>query len=130
MNILNVYPVPGESPRTRTFYTIAAVIVALAMFAAALGSGNPDTPLEAKPPAWVDNVGNILAAGIGVLALVPRTRAVAGSAAVVIMVVSMYLNYTVDGVEFFLLALPFNLVTLTLGALMAWYYGRARAPAR
>ena len=119
-------PVSGETPRTRTLYTVAAVIVALAMFAAASGSGNPDTPLEARPPAWLDILGNILAAGIGVLALIPRTRAVGGAAAAVMMVISMYLNYRFDGVDFFLLALPFNLVTLTLGVLLAWHYGRPR----
>lgn len=112
-------PVPGETPRTRTLYTVAALIVALAMFVAALGAGNPDTPLEARPPVWVDIVGNILAAGIGVLVVIPRTRAFGGGAAAAMMVVSMFLNYQIDGVEFFLMALPFNLVTLTLGVLLA-----------
>lgn len=127
-NVLNAPPVPGETPRTRTLYTVATVIVAVAMFVAALGSGNPDTPPEAKPPAWLDILGNILAAGIGVLVLIPRTRAIGGAGAVVMMVISMYLNYRFDGLDFFLLALPFNLITLTLGALLAWRYGRAVQP--
>ncbi|MEO0601193.1 MAG: hypothetical protein AAF211_07140 [Myxococcota bacterium] len=119
---------PAPSSRASTLYTIAAVVVAIAMFAAALGSGNPDTPPEARPPAWVDIVGNVLAAGLGVLVLVPRTRGVAGAGVVVMMIVSMFLNYQVDGVDFFLLALPFNLVTLGLGALLAWRFGVAGSP--
>ncbi|MEN0067609.1 MAG: hypothetical protein AAGA48_36090 [Myxococcota bacterium] len=123
LNFLHA-PVPGETPRTRTLYTVAAIVVAIAMFVAALGSGNPSTPLEAKPPAWFDILGNVLAAGIGVLVLVPRTRGFGGVAAAVMMVISMFLNYQIDGVAFFLAALPFNLITLTLGVLLAWRHGR------
>ena len=110
---------PDEGSTTRTGYAVATVLVALAMFAAASGSGNPDTPLDVRPPAWIDTVGNVLAATLGCLVLVPVTRIYAAVVAAVLMVVSMYLNYTIDGVAFFLQALPFNVLTVVLALLVA-----------
>lgn len=105
----------------RGLYHAAAVLVALAMFAAALGSGNPDAaPDAARLPAWVDTLGNVLAAGFGVLVLIPRTRAGGALAAAALMALAMGVNYTVDGVDFFLRALPFNLITIALSAFIVW----------
>ena len=101
-------------------YTVMAVLVALAMFVAASGEGSPDT---AEPlPDWVNVSANIFAASVGLLVLVPRTRAFGSLAAAANMMISMVLNYRVDGVAFFLMALPFNLITIVLATALAWRY--------
>ena len=109
----------GESPQTATFYAVATVVVALALFAAAMGDGSPDTSPEDKLPAWVDAAANLVSAAIGVGVLVPRTRGAACVVAVMSMLLSMGANYAVDGPDFFWKALPFNLVTGLLAAAVA-----------
>lgn len=109
-----------ESKTTQIIFTLFALIVALAMFLAASGSGNPTT---AEPlPTWVDTGANVVAALIGVLILLPKTRAASSMAAAVLMLLSMFFNYTVDGYAFFLRALPFNLGTLVIALLLTSYY--------
>ena len=109
-----------ESKTTQIIFTLLALLVALAMFLAASGSGNPTTtePL----PVWVDTAANVLAALIGILVLLPKTRAASSIAAAVLMLLAMFFNYTVDGYAFFLRALPFNLGTLVIALLLASHY--------
>jgi hypothetical protein len=110
----------ADSRLAHAAYTLAAVLVAVAMFLAASGSGNPATD---KPlPDWVNTSANVLNVFIGLLVLLPRFRAAAAIAAALNMVASMVTNYQVDGYAFFAQALPFNLVTLVLSLLLAWHY--------
>lgn len=109
-----------DGKTTHTIYTLLAVIVALAMFLAASGSGNPTT--EEPLPAWVDTGANVLAALIGILVLLPKTRVASSMAAAVLMILSMFFNYTVDGYDFFLRALPFNLGTLVIALILTSHY--------
>ncbi|MEM6294287.1 MAG: hypothetical protein AAGA54_23635 [Myxococcota bacterium] len=82
------------------------------MFAAATGEGSPDT---AQPlPDWLNVGANVFSAVIGVLVLLPRTRALGGVLGALSMVLSMIANYRVDGPAFFFEVLPFNVVTLVL----------------
>lgn len=109
-----------DSKRAHTVFTLLAVIVALAMFLAASGSGNPST---VEPmPVWFDTGANVLAALIGVLVLLPKTRGVSSMAAALLMVLAMFFNYTVDGYAFFLRALPFNLGTMVIALILASHH--------
>lgn len=103
------------------FYTIITVLVALSMFLAASGSGSGN-PVYEPPPAWVDVGGNVIAALTGLLVLIPRTRILGGISAVVNMFISMYLNYTVDGIEYFALLSPYNTITIMLSSILIGHY--------
>ena len=109
-----------DGARAHILFSLIALIVALAMFAAASGSGNPATlqPL----PDWVNTGSNVLCVIIGVLVVLPRTRARASLAAGINMVVSMITNYVVDGPAYFLKVLPFNVITLILALVLVWRY--------
>lgn len=107
---------------TNTFFTALAVLVALAMFVAASGSGSGN-PASGQPlPAWVDIAANVLSALIGVLVLLPRTRAVGSILAIVNMLLSMVVNYRVDGIDYFARVIPFNVVTILLAAMLVGHY--------
>ena len=109
-----------DSKITHTIFTLFALLVALAMVLAASGSGNPTT---AEPlPTWFDTGANVLAALLGLLVLLPKTRAASSMAAAVLMLLSMFFNYTVDGYAFFLRALPFDLGTLVIALLLTSHY--------
>jgi hypothetical protein len=110
----------ADSRLAHAAYTIAAVLVAVAMFLAASGSGNPAT--EQPLPDWVNTGANLLCVFIGVLVLLPRFRAVGAIAAALNMVASMFTNYQVDGYAYFVHVLPFNLVTLALSLVLAWHH--------
>ena len=111
-----------DGERTNTVFTVIAVLVALAMFIAASGSGSDQPMGDTTVPGWVDVGGNILAATIGVLVLIPRTRIVGAVAAVINMFVSMYLNYNIDGVDFFVDAIAYNTVTIMLASILVGHY--------
>lgn len=110
----------ADSRRAHAAYTVVAVLVAVAMFLAASGSGNPAT--EKPLPDWVNTGANVLCVFIGVLVLLPRFRAAAAIAEALNMVASMVTNYKVDGHAYFIQVLPFNLVTLVLSLVLAWHY--------
>ncbi|MEI8302771.1 MAG: hypothetical protein WCG13_05725 [Burkholderiales bacterium] len=109
-----------DGPRTHVLMSLVALMVAIAMFVAASGSGNPET-LEPLPD-WVNIGANLLCVVIGLLVLLPRTRAVASLAAALNMVASMFTNYWVDGPAYFLRVLPFNAITLLLALAVVWHY--------
>lgn len=101
-------------------YTGLAVISAATMFIAAAGSGNPQT---AEPlPDWINIGANIASAIIGILVLMPRTRVLGAVLAALNMLLSMSANYMVDGPDYFLKVLPFNLVAIAVSVLVAWHY--------
>lgn len=109
-----------DGTRAQVLFSLIALIVALAMFAAASGSGNPAT---LKPlPDWVNTGSNVLCVIIGILVLLPRTRGRASLAAGINMVVSMITNYLVDGPAYFLKVLAFNAITLILALVLVWHY--------
>ena len=91
------------------------------MFLAASGSGSGN-PVSAPPPVWLDVGGNIFAAAIGLFVLIPRTRILGGISAVINMFISMYLNYTIDGIEYFALLSPYNTITIMLASILIGHY--------
>lgn len=119
--LLRPTPVMQRDSRSANFgYTLLAILVALALFFAASGAGAPE---QVQPsPSWLDVGGNILSIVFGVLVLLPRTRIVGVLYAVFIMFLSMYLNYTFDGVAFFVAAIPYNTVTIALSSILVGHY--------
>jgi lysylphosphatidylglycerol synthetase-like protein (DUF2156 family) len=110
----------NDSKGTHVFYTLLAVLLAVAMFMCASGSGNPST---AQPlPDVINTASNVLCVLIGILVLVPKTRALASVAAGLNMLASMVTNYLVDGYDYFLQVLTFDLAALGLSLLVLWHY--------
>ena len=115
--------ISGRDSRPATIvFTVMAVLVALAMFAAASGSGSGDFVTEDPPPDWLNISGNVFAAIVGVLVLIPRTRALGSILAVANMFLSMYLNYRFDGVDYFAQLIPYNTVTIMLASILVGHY--------
>ncbi len=110
----------GDSRSAHGFYTGVAVLLALTQFACAAGSGNPAT--AAPLPDGVNIAANVLAVVIGLLVLIPRTRALGGLLAGLNMIASMFTNYTVDGLDYFRQVLAFDLASLALALLVLWHY--------
>ena len=110
----------SDSRSTHRFYTGVAVLLALTQFACATGSANPAT--AAPLPDAVNIAANVLAVGIGLLVLMPRTRALGGLLAALNMVASMFTNYEVDGFDYFLQVLVFDVSSLALALLVLWHY--------
>lgn len=101
-------------------FTIVAVLAAVAMFLCATGSGNQTT---AEPlPDLVNTAANVLAVFIGVFILIPKTRAIASIAGSLNMLLSMLVNYFVDGYAYFLQVLAFDLTALGLSLVVLWHY--------
>jgi hypothetical protein len=109
-----------DSYSTHRFYTGVTVLLALTQFACAAGSGNPAT--AAPLPDGVAIAANVLAVVIGLLVLIPRTRALGGLLAGWNMTASMLTNYEVDGIDYFLQVLAFDLASLALALLVLWRY--------
>lgn len=103
------------------FYTGITILVSISMFIAASGSGSGD-PVSAPPPVWVDVGGNVIAGLTGLLVLIPRTRIVGAVSAVINMFISMYLNYIIDGIEYFALFSPYNTITIMLASILIGHY--------
>ncbi|MEM8857929.1 MAG: hypothetical protein AAGD96_06390 [Chloroflexota bacterium] len=113
-----------DSKQANIVYTIIAVIVAIAMLIAASGAGT-ETYATGEPTLGrliLDNGGNVLAVIFAVLVLIPRTRIVGAISAVILMFISMYLNYTLDGIEFFARAIPYNTITIMLASILTGHY--------
>lgn len=109
-----------DSLALHRFYVVLAVLLALTQFACALGSGNPAT---AEPlPDAVNIAANVLAVLIGLLVLLPRTRAAGAALAALNMAASMSTNYRIDGYAYFLKVLPFDAASLVLALLLVWHY--------
>ncbi|MEM8924137.1 MAG: hypothetical protein AAGD35_11610 [Actinomycetota bacterium] len=111
-----------ETGNERIAYTAITVIVAVAMFIAASGSGSGEYVTAEPPPDALNIAGNVFAAVIGILVLIPRTRIYGAILAVGNMFVSMYLNYTYDGVDYFVDLIPYNTVTIMLASILIGHY--------
>jgi len=110
----------NESPAVRAVFWILALGTAATQVLCALGSGSPDT---AQPMAdWVNIAANVVNIVVAVVVLLPGTRVWGAVAAVVVMIASMITNFQVDGYEYFLKVLPFDLVALALPAPIAWHH--------
>lgn len=110
-----------DSKPANTAYTVIAVLVAIAMVIAASGAGTA-TEQRSIGRLILDNGGNILAMIIAVLVLIPRTRIIGAMLAVVLMFISMYLNFTIDGIAFFARAIPYNTITIMLSSILIGHY--------
>ncbi|MEM7031989.1 MAG: hypothetical protein AAF629_20720 [Chloroflexota bacterium] len=110
-----------DSRQSNIAYTIIAVLVAIAMFIAASGAGT-ETDQRSIGRLVLDYGGNIFAIIIAILVLIPRTRILGAILAVILMFISMYLNYTIDGIEFFATAIPYNTITIMLGSILIGHY--------
>ena len=111
-----------DSKTANRVFTTLSVLVALAMFVAAAGSGSGSHVTAQPLPAWVDVAANVLSALFGILVLLPRTRSLGSLLAIVNMLVSMYVNYTVDGVDYFVQVSPFNIATIILASIVLGHY--------
>ena len=121
LNLFHPTPVMRQdSPALRAFYWILAVVTAAAQVLCALGSGSATT--ANSMPDWVNNTANLLNLCIAVLVLIPRTRLWGALAAALMMILSMITNAQVDGFDYFLKVLPFDLGALALAAVLAWHH--------
>ncbi|MEM7271445.1 MAG: hypothetical protein AAF547_00070 [Actinomycetota bacterium] len=122
-SLLAPSPVSGRETRNeRLGYTAISVLVAIAMFLAASGSGSGQYVTAEPPPDALNIAGNVFAAAIGIMVLIPRTRVFGAILAVGNMFISMYLNYTYDGVEYFVDLIPYNTVTIMLASILVGHY--------
>lgn len=121
LNLFHPTPVMRQdSPALRAFYWILAVVTAAAQVLCSLGSGSAAT---ANPmPDWVNNTANLLNLFIAVLVMIPRTRLWGALAAAMMMILSMITNAQVDGFDYFLKVLPFDLGALAVAAWLAWHH--------
>jgi len=112
-----------DSKGANRLFTFLSVLVALAMFVAAAGSGSGSHVTEQPLPAWVDLAANVLSALIGLLVLIPRTRSLGSVFAVANMLLSMVVNYKVDGITYFAAVSPFNIATVMVASVLIGHYG-------
>lgn len=104
----------------RSFFGLLALVTAAAQVVCAMGSGSPDT---ANPmPDWVNATANLLNLCLAVLVLIPRTRLWGALGAAGMMIVSMITNAQIDGLDYFLKVLPFDLGALAVAAWLAWHH--------
>lgn len=111
-----------DSRLSRISYTIIALLVAVAMFIAASGAGPEDVVSERTLPDWFNIAANIVSIIWAVLVLIPRTRIVGAILVLINMALSMWVNYVVGGVEFFVFAVPYNTTTIGLACLLIGHY--------
>ena len=109
-----------DTPALRAFSWILALLTVGAQVLCALGSGSPDT---ANPmPDWANTTANMLNLIIAVLVLLPRTRVWGALAAALMMILSMVTNVMVDGFDYFLTVLAFDLAAFAVAAALAWHH--------
>ncbi len=110
----------ADSKFQANVYAALVVLIALGQFACASGSGGSagsDTVSGGVHTAM--NVANTM---IGVLVLIPRTRAIAALLSAVILILSMTANYTFYGVPYFLKLLPFDGSIFLVSVIVAVHY--------
>lgn len=101
--------------------------MAAGQFLCASGSGNPATlePLS----DWINNAANVANVVIGVIVFIPRTRVLSAGLSVLITLISMVTNFVVDGYDFFLQALAFDLVLIGVSLCVYFHYRHVRVAA-
>jgi len=121
MKLMQPSPVMrNDRTPVKAVFWILALGTAATQVLCALGSGSPDT---AQPLAdWVNITANVLNIVVAILVLLPGTRVWGAVAAVGIIIASIITNYQVDGYDYFLKVLPFDLVALVLPAVIAWHH--------
>ena len=103
------------------------VLMAIGQFLCASGSGHPET-LEPLPD-WINNTANFVNVVIGIMVFIPRTRVLSAALSVLITGASMATNYVVDGYDYFLQVLAFDLVLLGVSLYVYFHYRQAQAEA-
>ena len=111
-----------DSQWSHIAFAIVAILVALAMFVAASGAGSDAFPIEQPLPDWFNNGANVISIIWAILVLIPRTRVLGAILVVINMALSMYVNYVVGGVEFFVFTVAYNSMTIMLAALLVGHY--------
>ena len=121
MKLMQPSPVMrNDRTPVKAVFWILALGTAATQVLCALGSGSPDT---AQPLAdWVNITANVLNIVVAILVLLPGTRVWGAVAAVGFIIASIITNYQVDGYDYFLKVLPFDLVALVLPAVIAWHH--------
>jgi hypothetical protein len=112
----------ADSHRQKIVYSILVLLVALGQFVCASGSGSatgPDAVSGGVHTAM--NVANTL---IGILVLIPRTRALGATLSAVILTMSMLANAVFYGRAYFLALLPFDGGVFVLSCVVAVHYWR------
>jgi len=114
------YVMSQDTKGTNRVYWIISGLVAVAMLLCASGSGNPTTvqPL----PDWINTSVNMLNVVFAILVLIPKTRALGSLLAALNMIASMYTNYTVDGYDYFMKVLAFDLGSLIVSVVVLAHY--------
>ena len=100
------------------------VLIAIGQFLCASGSGQPST---AEPlPDWLNNAANVVNVVIGIMVFIPRTRVLSAGLSVLITLASIATNYFVDGYDYFLKVLAFDLVLIAVSLYVYFYYRQVR----
>ena len=101
---------------------ICVTLMAIGQFLCASGSGSPATvdPL----PDWLNNTANFFNIAIGIGVFIPRMRVLSAVLSVLITVASIATNYLVDGYEYFLQVLAFDLVLIGVSLFVFFHYRR------
>ncbi len=121
--LFNPTPVMKRDSRTsNVVYWILTILVALALFLAATGAGPEDYVPEQPLEDWLNIAANIVCAIFGLIVLIPRTRIIGAIFAVIYMFGAMYINYAVAGTDFFVSAIPYNTVSLTIASILVGHY--------
>lgn len=103
---------------------ICVALMAIGQFLCASGSGHPSTtePL----PDWLNNAANVVNVVIGIMVFIPRTRVLSAGLSVLITLASIATNYFVDGYDYFLKVLAFDLVLIAVSLYVYFYYRQVR----
>ena len=109
-----------DNKKEKIFYIILVLLMALGQFLCASGSG-PSSGVD-PVSVWVHTDMNIFNTIIGILVLIPKTRAFAALLSTVISTVSMTANYTFYGFSYFLKLLPFDGLLFTVSLLILIHY--------
>ena len=99
---------------------VFVTLMAIGQFLCASGSGHPDT-VEPLPDV-VNNLANFINIVIGIMVFIPRTRVLSAVFSVLITLASIVTNYFVDGYDYFLKVLAFDLVLIGISLYVYFYY--------
>ena len=110
----------ADSKSQAKFYAVLVALIALGQFACASGSGG--SAGSDSVSGGVHTAMNVANTMIGLLVLIPRTRAIAAVFSAVILTLSMAANYTFYGVSYFLKLLPFDGSIFLVSVIVAVHY--------